>query len=228
MENKSVIIEGQSYKWGLGLKILKSSKKLEDFTATRMKEVLTPIWDSIEDLTFKEISMLENIEQRRVALKYFSLERLQKEIEPELVSREDIPKTTTWITEDGEMETFEYIDEYRLYKVKSEVLFGKQQTSWGRRPDFHYVDFKDTSTDRRYMIWVDLPSVINTNNIKESECNAIHAIAWTITTNVPYGEIIEIIRQGDSIQIKTNSSERLSEPRHLTGEEYLKYLTIES
>lgn len=122
-----------------------------------------------------------------------------------------------------------FSDTYELYEVESKHLFKE----FNRNESFHFIKFKDTSTDREYMIWVDLRSVRN-NNSKGSfipEINPIQCISWTITTNVPIGKIKEIIRQGDCILIKPKKGTKLLssvETRHLTEKEYRELLTTES
>jgi hypothetical protein len=55
------------------------------------------------------------------------------------------------------------------------------------------------------------------------------AIAWTITTNVPQGNIEDIIRQGDCILIKPQGKyEPLNRARHLTEVEYKTLISAES
>jgi hypothetical protein len=98
----------------------------------------------------------------------------------------------------------------------------------------HYVRCKDTSTDREYLLWVDFDSVKITNGFnyfdnKGFEVNSIMAIAWTIQTNVPVGNIEKIVRQGDCILIKPKGKyEPLSRERHLTEKEYRTLLVSES
>ena len=57
----------------------------------------------------------------------------------------------------------------------------------------------------------------------------IMAIAWTITTNVPQGNIEDIIRQGDCILIAPKGDYvPLGSARHLTEEEYKTLISAES
>jgi hypothetical protein len=105
--------------------------------------------------------------------------------------------------------------------------------------DAYYVKCKDTSTDREYLIWVDLNSVWNVKceNDKKlnrwqfdiDKINAIDCIAWTIQTDIPQGNIEKIVRQGDCIMIKPKGKyETLNKERHLSKEEYLELLVAES
>jgi hypothetical protein len=99
------------------------------------------------------------------------------------------------------------------------------------------VQFKDTSTDREYMLWVDVKSVYRTNNKDGShdfifsvdKVNAIDCIAWSIQTDISKGNIEKIVRQGDCIMIKPiNFKKGRVIKRHLTSKEYIKLLVAES
>ena len=141
-----------------------------------------------------------------------------------------ITKTTPWITKDGVLQSKTFEDTYELYKVSSDYF--TKGVRWGRMNDAHFVKCKDTSTNREYLIWVDLEDVYRTNNnnrwdFNENKVNAIQAIAWTIQTNVPEGEIEKIIRQGDCVLIKSKSDHRVN-VRHLTEKEYRTLLVAES
>jgi hypothetical protein len=102
--------------------------------------------------------------------------------------------------------------------------------------DSFYVKCKDTSTDREYLIWIEPQSVFRTNRESwyqrgesHKELNAIECVAWTITTNVPKGNIEKILRQGDCIMIKPQGNyEPLGTPRHLTQVEYETLIVAES
>lgn len=185
-----------------------------------------------DTLTFMDIAMLDNLEQRRIAILYFGTERLLKEVEPTLVSKEVINKTTECVI-DGMLTTINYQDTYELYKVSGEKLFGKQPYAV---KDEYYVKCKDTSTNRDYIIWVDISSVLRANGKSEwnfsrgdEKIDAIECIAWTIKTNVPKDEIEYIVRQGDCVFIKTKNEDYQKDwERHLSKEEYINLLKIES
>ena len=230
-----IIIDNVEFPFNEGCKVLKLKHgdkvpfpQLEDF------------WDDVLGMTFAEIAQtFVNMEQRRVAIKYLGTELLIKEVNPVLLSRETIIKTTTWINQNGELETFEFDDTYELYEVKGEVLSeGLQGNSWEKLPNAHYVRFKDTSTEREYLLWVDTASVYSTNNndtwISSAEnygkkINPIQAIAWSIQTDVDEKDIEKIVRQGDCIMIKKKQNTlTLSKPRHLTEKEYRGLLKLES
>ena len=62
------------------------------------------------------------------------------------------------------------------------------------------------------------------SNIDTLPIDAVHAIAWTIQTNVKVGGIEKIIRQGDCILIKKRPNALISNNRHLTKDEYIKLI----
>lgn len=104
--------------------------------------------------------------------------------------------------------------------------------------DAYYVKCKDTSTDRKYLIWVDVNSVWNVKCENDKNLNrwqfdvrkidAIDCIAWTIQTNIPQGNIEKIVRQGDCIMIKPKGKYDTIGERHLSSAEYLNLLVAES
>lgn len=222
----NLIIENLKFDFEVGCKILKCSGG--DCPINGLEDK----WDSIVPITFKEIAEITNTELRRIAFKRFGLERLISEVNPVLVDTQTISKTTTWTNENGIEETITFADTYELYKVDSEVLFPNQR--WGV-DDVYYIKCKDTSTEREYLIWVNVNGVFRANNTdrgwvssSDKDLNAINCIAWTIQTNVPIGKIETIVRQGDCILVKPTDDERLDLPRHLSGKEYLELLELES
>lgn len=244
---QSIIIENQKFDFNEGCRITKLKYKECPFPE------LEGIWDDIQPLTFKEIAKMPNIEQRRVAINALGLERLTKEVNPQLICSETIRKSTCWVNAEGELESHQFNDTYELYKVDGKY-FGKNTTGWRNGgdafPSCYFVKCKDTSTDRDYLIWVDINSVLATNDptkfnrwdrLSETEernlanrINPIMAIAWTIQTNLPIGCIDKIVRQGDCILIKPRipKGKKLDEikvgERHLTADEYRTLLVAES
>lgn len=218
-----IVIKNVVFPYDLGCRALKLGGGNSPFPQ------LNDFWDEIQPLDFSEIAQLQNLEQRRIAISYFGIDRIVSDVSPKLVSSQTLKKQTHWITEDGKEETINFDDTYELYKVDSEKLLGQKNL----RPTY-YVRCKDTSTDREYLIWVDIQSVYLTNNpkmsffIEDTDVNAIQAIAWTIRTNVPQGNIEKIVRQGDCILIKPKDSSLVGEERHLTEEEYKTLLVLES
>jgi len=226
-----LVLDNVAFDFDLGCKVarLKYDECPEQFKS------LESFWNDIVPANFSDIAQLPNLEQRRIGIRALGLDRLIKEVNPKLLNSTTLKKSTTWVNENGEIETFEYNDTYELYEVKGDV-FSKGLDSWQKMEDCHYIKCKDTSTDREYLIWVDLRSVYRTNfdnwyNPQEhkKKITSIQAIAWTITTNVPKGHIEDIIRQGDCILIKPKGKyEPLVTARHLTEEEYKTLISAES
>lgn len=222
-----IIISNTKFPYDLGCRLLKLKHDTCPFPQ------LAETWDSIVPLTFKEIAKLENLEQRRVGILCLGLERLVNEVNPKLINKETLSKTTTWVNENGELVEKQFNDTYELYEVSGDY-FNKGLDSWRKMQNSYYVKCKDTSTDRTYLLWVDVNSVYRTNiegwsGVDVSKINAIQCIAWTIQTNVPKGKIEKIVRQGDCVLIKPKGKyEPLTSPRHLTEKEYKKLLVAES
>ena len=228
-----IVIEQNQFDFDIACRLLKMKYKECPF------EELMDIWDSIQPMSFEEIiRTFTSIEHRRIAINCLGIERLVQQVNPELIDSQTIEKTTTWVREDGQLVVKSFTDTYELYQVSGEALgLTDNRGSWRNNNYFHYVKCKDTSTDREYLIWVDDESVYRTNNNPDFTSsaenygrmiNAIQAVAWTIQTNVPEGNIEKIVRQGDCILIKPINNSLLPRERHLTEQEYLTLLVAES
>jgi hypothetical protein len=225
-----IVINNVEFPFDLGCRVLKL--KYQDECPM---EQLEDFWDKVVPATFGDIAQLPNLEQRRVGILNLGMEAIIKEAKPTLLSSKTIKKTTTWVNEKGELVEHTFDDTYELFEVKGEVFSQNMENSWRKMEDCHYVRCKDTSTDREYLIWVDLRSVYSTNELgshwefDKSQINPIHCIAWTIQTDVPQGNIAKIVRQGDCVMIKPKGTYTpLDKPRHLTEKEYLKLIVAES
>lgn len=224
-----IIINNVAFDYNIGCKLLKSKYKNEPFGN------LDDIWEDIVPITFKEIATeITNLEQRRVAIGCIGLEEIAREVNPTLVGSETISKQTTWVTPEGDLIQHKFEDTYELYKVSGADWSVGVETRWGAN-DVYFLKFKDTSTDREYMLWVDADSVARTNNKERwfsssmrEHIKPIQAIAWSFQTRVPIGSIDKIVRQGDCILIKTKGKVENGEIRHLTEEEYRELLVAES
>ena len=231
-----IIIDNVPFDFDLACKVLKLKGGNSPF------EELNSFWNEIVPIDFAEISLLPNLEQRRIAIKYLGIDDIVSQVNPQLVSEETISKETTWINELGVEETIKFDDTYRLFSVNENVLLkGKdEEVNKYNTSKQYFVKFKDTSTDREYMIWVDIASVYNTNHNKqlsrwnvdkifeEGNITAIDCIAWTIKTTLPTDNIRTIIRQGDCVLLKPISGNTEGEERHLTSKEYRELLKFES
>lgn len=226
---KEIVVDNIKFPFDTGVRLLKLKYgsdcifgELEDF------------WDDIVPLTFKEIAQFENLEKRRVGINALGLEKLIQSVNPTLVDSKTIKKTTMWVDANGELIEHEYDDTYELYKVSKDYFNEGLDDFRGMRDDVYYVKCKDTSTDREYLIWVDIRQVLMNNDkstwdIKDKDCCAIEAIAWTIQVDVEKGGIKKIVRQGDCIMVKPKKKAKItSRPRHLTKDEYLSLIVAES
>jgi hypothetical protein len=224
-----IIIDNVEFDFDNGCRLLKL-KNGDDCPFPQLED----FWGDVEPLTFKEIAQFENLEKRRIGINHLGLERLLESVKPTLVDTKTLKKTTSWVNENGEFVTFDFDDTYELYKV-SKDYFNEGLNDWGgMRDDIYYVKCKDTSTDREYLIWVDITNVLRTNgkptwNYKDEDLCAIESIAWTIQVDVKEGDIESILRQGDCILVKPKEgAEILNQARHLKKEEYLNLLVAES
>lgn len=222
-----IVVNNTEFNYDLGVKLL----KLKNGDNCPFDE-LSDIWNDVIPLTFKEIAQFENLEQRRVGINCLGLDRLVSEVNPTLVNRETISKITHWVNEDGSITEHKFDDTYELYCVKGEV-FSEGLNSWQKMNDCYYVKCKDTSTDRDYLIWVDVRDVYNTNTnnrwgFEPNKVTAIQSIAWTIQTDIKIGGIKEILRQGDCILFKPKRNAEIGNVRHLTEKEYRSLMVAES
>ena len=219
-----IIVSNVEFPFDTGCRILKMKhrecpmQEIEDF------------WDDIKPMSFKEIAKLSNLEQRRIGILHLGIDKIVSEVKPKLLSEKTLKKTTTWIDEKGKLVQHKFSDTYKLFEVDGKYF---NEGLGSRMDNCYYISCKDTSTDREYLIWVDLRSVWQTNGSKGSfdvsKISAIQCIAWTIQTDVPVGSIDKIIRQGDCILIKPKGKYKgLGTARHLTEEEYKTLLVAES
>ncbi len=224
-----IVINNVAFDYNIGCKLLKSKYKDVPFGN------LGDIWEDIVPITFKEIAtQINNLEQRRVAIGCIGLEEIAREVNPTLIGSETISKQTTWVTPEGDLIQHKFEDTYSLYKVEGKQWSAGTDREWGAN-SVYFLKFKDTSTDREYMLWVDADSVARTNNKERwfssdmrDKITPIQAIAWSFQTRVPKGAIEKIVRQGDCIVIKKKGKAENGEIRHLTEEEYRELLVAES
>ena len=221
-----IIVSNVEFPFDTGCRVLKMKHK-----ECPMEEI-ADFWEDIKPLSFKEIAKLTNLEQRRVGILHLGIDKIVSDVKPTLLSKETLKKTTTWIDESGKLVQHKFNDTYELYEVDGSY-FTKGISGSPRMDSCYYIRCKDTSTDREYLIWVDLQSVSNTNggsrSFDKKKISAIQCIAWTIQTDVPVGEIDKIIRQGDCIMIKPKGKYKpLSTARHLTEKEYKELIVAES
>lgn len=217
------------------------------FSECPIKEI-EAIWSDIEPMTFAEVNRLfTTIEQKRTAFQFIGLERMIGDLNPVLVSAESLSKSTSWVQPDGSILQHHFTDTYEIYRVDATDLWGSQATETVSREQLanvYFVKCRDTSTGKEYVIWVDLQDIYRVNRERhltngisyydsrtnfEALVTPIEAIAWTIMTDIPYGSIEYILRQGDCIFVRpTADCKGQTYPRHLTGKEYVVLMKGES
>jgi hypothetical protein len=187
MNNMKLIISNRKIGADLGFRILKT--RTPDYSQCKVVHpYLEEVWDSTQPLTFGEIALIGNIEERRVAFQAFGTERLLKEVNPVLVDRKVLHKTVNWINGiTGKKESKEVDDTYEIWRVDHRKL----EINERRNTDYFFLKCWCTSSGREYIIW--LPQEFK---------DAVEAVAWTFTTNLKEEAIEKIIRQGDCILFK--------------------------
>jgi hypothetical protein len=228
-----IVLDNVAFDYDLGCKI----SKLKYSECPQTLSPLLDFWNDIVPASFSDIAKLPNLEQRRIGINALGLDRLVKEVNPTLINSTTLKKSTTWVNENGELVTNEYNDTYELFEVNGDVFSQDLENNFKKMANSYYVKCKDTSTDREYLIWVDMSSVFSTNNSNSwysgdrdnKKVTSVMAIAWTITTNIELGSIEKILRQGDCILIKPKKNAKiLNAPRHLTADEYRTLIVAES
>ena len=240
-----VVINGRYFSGATGLRLLKLRHDTCPFPEWQ------EAWDNVEPLRFKDIARsLKDMDRRRMAIASLGIDRLIADIDSTLVKEETIAKVTNWVDTDGNIRTYQFSDTYSIHRVKWATLFGDMENPREgmivpfeqRSHNFYFVKFKDTSTQRDHIIWVDLREVHWTNHPEisrdeirtmsqfrmEKMSSPIDAIAWTFMTRLSKGSIEAIIRQGDCILARPVKDPVEESPRHLTGEEYRTRLRAES
>ena len=237
-----VIIENTEFRYDIGVRMLKAKYRSCQFPS------LEEVWEDIEPLRFGEIHQyLTNIGEMQIAFRCIGLEGMLRELQPKLISSETLSKTTTWVQPGGSIVEHHFEDTYELYRVGWMSLYANRDpmsVPVDLRTSLHFVKCTDTSTGKAYVIWVDILDVYRVNNavevpsavpvpqskrLLEKLVNPVQAIAWTIMTDIPYGSIEYILRQGDCIFVRPSADcKGQTYPRHLTGKEYVALLKGES
>lgn len=176
-------------------------------------------WDSILPATVAIAMSHSNLEMRRLLFKALGIEKVFRELEPELVNEQviEFQNHLTDINGNAYVETVQ--DKYQLYKISGGKLFPEEKESWRRsNADAYAVRCWCTTTGREY--WIYVPKWIGEDN------DAIKAIAWTFRINITDPEYI--VRQGDIIIAKASESSKECGLHHLEKEEYIRLLKSQS
>lgn len=202
------ILNNAQYDNDIGLKLAKL--KYKDICPF---PELESIWNNIEPATFKDIALIENIEYRRIGFSILGTENFINDLNLEFIDKQTIKRKNRWLFSDGPVEA-KCDETYELYRILNKKELGLY--NWRT---YQIVKFKDTSTDRVYIIW-----------LMQEYTDAIEAIASTFRTKVKKGYIKSIIRQGDCMLIEVENFEDSMDiyERPLTKEEYINLVVNES
>jgi len=210
VKNK-LIISNREFDFEIGCKILKLKYQNQPCPI----DYLNDFWNDIQPATFSDIALIQNVESRRIAFSLLGTDNLLKHIDLILVDKQDINRKNKWKVGD-EYIHYHTIETYYLYALSSEAIEKLGLASW-LQYNIKILKFKDTSTDREYILWT------NTHSN-----DAIAAIADSFKIRAKHGNIEKIIRQGDCLLVKLIEPEQFTFERSLTKEEYINLVVNES
>lgn len=198
-----------------------------------LAEVMHEMWDSLPVLTVAEALQESNTEKRRVYFNAIGVIKLFKELEPELLDRQEIEKERQRWDLDNAPYTYKFKDIYELYRIPAEKLYAGAQTRFGRTSlensnDAFAVRCWCTTTNREYWLYVPREAALGSEwwRKEDAQPDAIRAIAWTI--RVDHNNLERIYRQGDIIVVKLSDKSEKVRPYHLTKEDYLSLMYSET
>jgi hypothetical protein len=194
------------------------------------RDFVKDLWESIEPVTVEEALQQANTEDRRTYFDAIGVEKLFKQLNPELKDKQVIKKKRTRWDDNNDPYEYEFEDVYELYEMPGEKLFAADR--WGNKGRPVYaVRCWCTTTNREYWLYVPVEAAAGDRWFRPDDDNinydAIRAIAWTIRIDVDMPE--RIYRQGDIIIVKKGpESTDVQPPRHLTKEQYLSLMYSET
>lgn len=191
------------------------SESMQDFA-----DYCASIWKEIPVLKAQDAFAEPNLEMRRLFFKAIGVEKMFKELEPELVNEQTLVlNNMTWNESDKSMDIVIIHDKYELYKIKGDKLFPEEKSEWRRgNADTYAVRCWCTTTNREY--WIYVPRHIGEKN------DAVEAIAWTVQLPITNPEAI--YRQGDVIIAKAGPDSKETRLYHLDKETYISKLVAQS
>ena len=193
------------------------------------RDFVESMWKDIIPVTVKEALQQVNAEDRRNYFDAIGVEKLFKQLNPELKDRQVIRKKRTRWDDNNDQYEYEFEDVYELYEMPGDKLFDKDR--WGRILNPVYaVRCWCTTTNREYWLYVPMEAATGVSFIgfETPNYDAISAIAWTIRIDVLNPE--RIYRQGDIIIVKKDPDSKDSKrpAYHLSKEEYLSLMYSET
>jgi hypothetical protein len=192
------------------------------------RDFVESMWEDIIPVTVEEGLSQANAEDRRNYFDAIGVEKLFKQLNPELKDRQVIKKKRTRWDSNNDSFEYEFEDVYELYEMPADKLFDKDR--YGRMSNPVYaVRCWCTTTNREYWLYVPMEAAIGVRWIsanEEVQYDAIRAIAWTIRIDVDAPE--KIYRQGDIIVIKKSEDSKEVNTYHLDKQQYLSLMYSET
>jgi hypothetical protein len=190
------------------------------------RDFVESMWEDIIPVTVEEALSKANAEDRRVYFDAIGVEKLFKQLNPELKDRQVIKKKRTRWDNNNDPFEYEFEDVYELYEMPGEKLYPTDR--WGNRANPVYaVRCWCTTTNREYWLYVNREAATGNRWASEDDkYDAIQAIAWTIRIDVEKPE--RIYRQGDIIVVKRSMEHDIVNPYHITKEQYLSLMYSET
>jgi len=196
------------------------------------------VWDSIEKVTAKEAFSQKNAEKRRMYFDCIGVVELFKQANPKLLDRQVIKKKRKRWDDKNDPYDYKFEDVYELYSIDPAELYkgakggGVEISRFGSTAKYIAVRCWCTTTNREYWIYVPEDEALKkgvsrwSSERKNSDYDAVKAIAWTIRLDITEPE--KIYRQGDIIVAKESANSKKTTPYHLSKEDYLKLMYSET
>ena len=191
------------------------------------RDFVESMWADIIPVTVQEALSQTNTEDRRNYFDAIGVEKLFKELNPELKDRQVIKKKRTRWDNNNDPYEYEFEDIYELYRMPGEKLYAADR--WGNKPNAVYaVRCWCTTTNREYWLYVNKEAATGSQWGTEDDSNydAIRAIAWTVRINITNPE--RIYRQGDIIVAKLSSESKDTASYHIDKDQYLSLMYSET
>lgn len=183
--------------------IYESLEEFGDFVSKR--------WSKIKPIDVKEAFNQNNVEKRRLYFDTIGVDKIFEKVNTVMLDTRQVALNNCRWDSDGKMYMQTGIDEYSLFKIDAEDLFGSTLNSWQKQSNTVYaVRCSCTTTGRKY--WLYVPAEIG---IKGS---ALDAIAWTC--RMPITNPKALYRQGDIFIVEANPDSEPCEPYHLDYKQY--------
>jgi len=193
-----------------------SQQQIEQYYSNlkQVQDFLDNIWDSVEPMTFKQASLIENIDLKREAFFYIGPAQMFNSIESK-----KLVDTFNFKPKDREPNVG---DTYHLWKIDPKELGMNDPDNPDnrRRNDVFAVQCWCPSTGKEYWATVD----DNEDFCQEGRYSAKEATAWFCMATHTKESIKEINRQGEVYMLHLKDNPKQCEPYHMDGDTYFKLL----